>query len=182
MLLQGLYHRSLFIVSKCWIFARHIHPMGNLGSNWKRGCYLEVLSWTSSLIPIRRALCPRNSWTFSFILPYLSEMMFVDISLDCVVSQRPLCGTLFRIPCTPTLMFPYSRRMMIVLRRPLHSVVSDRNVLGIFIPLPPAVLIGFTHEANIAFEAGLAKFCFSVLWWSCFTQVNKAPWFLFHVL
>ena len=52
---------------------------------------------------------------------------------------------------------------MIVLRRPLHSIVSDRNVLGIFVPLPPAVLIGFTPEANIAFEAGLAKFCFSVL-------------------
>ena len=48
--------------------------------------------------------------------------------------------------------------MMIVLRRPLHSVVSDRNVLGILVPLSPAVLIGFTHEANIALEAGLAKF------------------------
>ena len=48
-------------------------------------------------------------------------------------------------------------------RRPLHSVVSDRNGLGIFVPLPPAVLMGFTHEANIAMEAGLAKFCFSVL-------------------
>ena len=52
---------------------------------------------------------------------------------------------------------------MIVLRRPLHSVVSDRNGLGIVVPLPPAVLIGFTHEANIALEAGLAKLCFSVL-------------------
>ena len=62
-----------------------------------------------------------------------------------------------------SLMFPYSRRMMIVLRRPLHSVVSDRNDLGIFVPLPPAVLMGFKHEANIALEAGLAKFCFSVL-------------------
>ena len=37
-----------------------------------------------------------------------------------------------------------------VLRRPLHSVDSDRNVLGIFVPLSPAVLLGFTHEANIA--------------------------------
>ena len=48
--------------------------------------------------------------------------------------------------------------MMIVLREPLQSLVSDRNVLGIFVPLPPAVLRGFTHEANIALEAGLAKF------------------------
>ena len=99
--------------------------------------------------------------------------MFVDNSLDCVVSQRPLWGILVRLPWTLSLMFPYSRRMMLVLIRPLHSVVSHRNVLGIFIPLPPAVLIGFTHEANIALEAGLAKFCFSVLCWSCFTHGNK---------
>ena len=60
-------------------------------------------------------------------------------------------------------------------KRPLHSVVSDRNVLGIFVPLSPAVLIGFTHEANIALEAGLAKFCFSVLCSSCFSHGKKAP-------
>ena len=89
--------------------------------------------------------------------------MFVDISLNCVVSQRPLCGTLVRFPGTVSLMFPYSRRMMLVLIRPMHSVVSDRNVLGIFVPLPPAVLIGFTDEANIVLEGGLANFCFSVL-------------------
>ena len=40
-----------------------------------------------------------------------------------------------------------------MLREPLQSVVSDRNVLGIFVPLPPAVLIEFTHEANIVLEA-----------------------------
>ena len=45
-----------------------------------------------------------------------------------------------------------------MLIRPLHSVFSHRNVLGIFVPLPPAVLIGFTHEAIIALEAGLDKF------------------------
>ena len=63
---------------------------------------------------------------------------------------------------------------MIVLRRPLHSVDSDRNFLGIFVTVPPAVLIGFTHEANIALEAGLAKFSFSVLCLSFFTHGNKA--------
>ena len=68
---------------------------------------------------------------------------------------------------------------MIVLRRPLHSVVSDRNVLGIFVPLSPAVLIGFTHEANIALEAGLAKFCFSVLCSSCFSHGKKLLDFCF---
>ena len=37
-----------------------------------------------------------------------------------------------------------------MLRLTLHSVVSDKNVLGIFVSLSPAVLLGFTHEANIA--------------------------------
>ena len=69
--------------------------------------------------------------TFSFILPYLSELMFVDNSLDSVVSQRPLCGTLVRIPRPLSLMFPYSRRVMIVLRRSLYGVVSDGRVLGL---------------------------------------------------
>ena len=47
-------------------------------------------------------------------------------------------------------------------RSQLHSVVSERHGLGIFVLLPPAVLMGFTNEANIVLEAGLAKFCFSV--------------------
>ena len=46
MWLQGLYLRNLFLCSKCWILPRHIHPMGNLGPNWKCGCYLELFSWT----------------------------------------------------------------------------------------------------------------------------------------
>ena len=74
-----------------------------------------------------------------------------------------------------SLVIPYSRRMMKVLRWPLHSVVSDRNVLGIVVPLPPAVLKGFTHEANIALKAVLAKFCFSVLCSSGFTHGTNAP-------
>ena len=48
-------------------------------------------------------------------------------------------------------------------KTPMHSVVSDRNDLGIFFPLPPAGLMGFKNEANIVWEAGLSKFCFSVL-------------------
>ena len=99
----------------------------------------------SGLLVIRRVLSPQNSWTSSFMHPYSWEMIFIDKSLDCVVSQRPLCGTLVRLPWTLSLMFPYSRRIMIVLRWPLHSVASHRNVLGIFVPLPPAVLMGFNH-------------------------------------
>ena len=65
--------------------------------------------------------------------------MIVDISLDCVGSQRPLWGTLVRLLRRLSLMFPYSRRVMIVLRRSLYGVVSDGRVLGLFVPLPPAV-------------------------------------------
>ena len=53
-------------------------PNGESGSQGNA----DVSSWCypgrSSLIPIWRALSPRNSLTFSFILPYLSEMRFVD--------------------------------------------------------------------------------------------------------
>ena len=65
--------------------------------------------------------------------------MIVDISLDCVLSQRPLWDTLVRVPRQLSLMFPSSRRVMIVLRLSLYGVVSDGRVLGIFVPLPPAV-------------------------------------------
>ena len=77
--LQGLYLHTLFLGSKCWILTRHNHQMGNMVpidnavDSWR--CTL----WRSSLITIRRALNPRNSWIFSFILPYLSEMMFLII-------------------------------------------------------------------------------------------------------
>ena len=86
--------------------------------------------------------------------------MIVDISLDCVVSQRPLCGTLVRPPRQLSLMFPYSRRVMIVLRWSLYGVVSDGRVLGLLVPLPPAVLAGFPQGANISFEAGFARIVF----------------------
>ena len=65
--------------------------------------------------------------------------MIVDISLDCVVSQRTLWGTLIRLPRPLSLMFPSSCTVMIVLRRSLYGVVSDGRVLGLFVPLPPEV-------------------------------------------
>ena len=65
--------------------------------------------------------------------------MLVDISLECVVSQRPLYGTLARLPRTLSLLFPFSRRTMIVLRRSLYGVVSDGRVLGLLVRLPPPV-------------------------------------------
>ena len=101
--------------------------------------------------------------------------MIVDISLDCVGSQRPLWGTLVRLPRPLSLMFPYSRRVMIVLRRSLYGVVSDGRVLGLFVPLPPAVLTGFPQGANISLEAGFGRIAFSVLCSSCFTHRTEAP-------
>ena len=65
--------------------------------------------------------------------------MIVDISVDCVRSLRPVWGTLVRLPRPLSLMFPYSRRVMIVLRGYLYGVVSDGRVLGLFVPLPPSV-------------------------------------------
>ena len=101
--------------------------------------------------------------------------MIVDISLDSVVSQKPLCATLIRVRRPLSLMFPCSRRMMIVVRGSLYGAVSDRHIFGIFFPLSPAVMIGFTQESNISLEAGLAKFCFSVLCSSGFTHGPNAP-------
>ena len=86
--------------------------------------------------------------------------MIVDISLDCVVSQRPLWDSLVRLPRPLSLMFPYSRRVMIVLRRSLYGVASDRRVLGLFVPLPPAVLTGFPQGASISLEAGFGRIVF----------------------
>ena len=65
--------------------------------------------------------------------------MFVDISLNSVVSQRPLVGTLLRLPRPLSLIVPYSRRLMIVLRLALQRVVSDGLAFGLFVPLPQQV-------------------------------------------
>ena len=39
----------------------------------------------------------------------------------------------------------------------------EGHVFDLFLILPPPFLIGFTQEANIPLEAGLAKICFLVL-------------------
>ena len=86
--------------------------------------------------------------------------MIVDISLGCVVSQRPLRGTHVRLPRPISLMFPYSRRVMIVLGRSLYGVVSDGLVLCLFIPLPPAVFTGFPEGTNISLEVAFGRIVF----------------------
>ena len=102
--------------------------------------------------------------------PFSREMMIVDISLDCVMSQRPLYGTLVRIPCQLSLMFPSSRRMMRVLRRSLYGVVSGGRFMGLFVPLPPAVFTGFPQGANISLEAGFGRIVF----------LKSAVFYVFH--
>ena len=101
--------------------------------------------------------------------------MIVDISLDCVGSQRPLWVPLVRLPGLLSLIFPYSRRVMIVLRRSLNGVVSDGRVLGLFVPLPPAVLTGFPWEQAFRWKRVLAELSNSVLCSSCSTHGAKAP-------
>ena len=56
-----------------------------------------------------------------------------------------------------------------------YGFVSDGHVYGLFIPLPPQVLIGYTQEANISLEVGFGQILFSVLCSSCFTHGTKAP-------
>ena len=59
--------------------------------------------------------------------------------------------------------FPHvslSRRVIIVLTRSLYGVVSDGCVLGLFIPLPPAVLTGFPQESYISLESGFGRIVF----------------------
>ena len=63
-------------------------------------------------------------------------------------------GPLVRLPRRLSLMFPYPRRVMIVLRRSLYGVVYDGRVLGLFVPKPPVVLTGLPQGSNISLEAG----------------------------
>ena len=51
---------------------------------------------------------------------------------------------------------------MIVLRRSLFGVISDGRLLGLFVPLRPAVLTGFSQEANISLEAGVGRIVFLI--------------------
>ena len=46
---------------------------------------------------------------------------------------------------------------MIVLGQSLYGVFSDGRVLGLFVPLPPAVLTGFPQGASISLEAGFGR-------------------------
>ena len=42
----------------------------------------------------------------------------------------------------------------------MYGVVSDGRVLGLFVPLPPAVLTGFPQGASISSEVGFGRIVF----------------------
>ena len=134
-----------------------------------------MLSWTLFFNTNKKGAESSKFLKVSFMLPYSREMMIVDISLYCGVSQRPVSGTLVRLPRPLSLMFQNSRIVMIVLRRSLYSVVSDGRVLGLFVPLSPAGLTGFPREQTFRWKRVLAELCFSVLCSSCFTHGINAP-------
>ena len=64
---------------------------------------------------------------------------------------------------------------MIVLRRSLYGVVSDGRVLGLFVPLPPAILTGYPQGANISLEAGFGRIAFLSAVFVVFHSGSKAP-------
>ena len=77
-----------------------------------------------------------------------------------------LCGvsetTLGHSRQASTTTFPHvslSRRVMIVLRRSLYGVVSDGRVLGLFVPLSPAVL-RISPGSKHSLEAGFGRIVF----------------------
>ena len=47
-----------------------------------------------------------------------------------------------------------------MLRWSLYGAVSEAHIFGLFVPLPPAVMIGFTQEANISLEAAVGRIGF----------------------
>ena len=47
-----------------------------------------------------------------------------------------------------------------MLRRSLYGAVSEAHIFGLFVPLPPAVMIGFTQEANILLEVAVVQIVF----------------------
>ena len=47
-----------------------------------------------------------------------------------------------------------------MLRRSLYGVVSEGRVLGLSVPLPPAVLTGFPQGAKISLEAVFGRIVF----------------------
>ena len=61
-----------------------------------------------------------------------------------------------------------------MLRRSLYGVVSDGRVLGLFVPLPPAVLTGFPQGANFSLEVAVGRIVFLSAVFIVFAHCTKA--------
>ena len=57
----------------------------------------------------------------------------------------------------------------------LYGVVSHGRVLGLFVPLPPAVLTGFPQGASNWLEAGFGRIVFLSAVFVVFHSGSKAP-------
>ena len=64
---------------------------------------------------------------------------------------------------------------MILLIRSLYGVVSDGRVLGLFVPLPPAVLTEFPQGSNISLEARFGRIVFLSAVFVVFHSPTEAP-------
>ena len=62
-----------------------------------------------------------------------------------------------------------------MLRRSLYGVVSDGRVLGLFVPLPPAVMTGLPQGASISLEVGFGRIVFLSAVFGLFHSREKAP-------
>ena len=62
-----------------------------------------------------------------------------------------------------------------MLRRSLYGVVSDGRVLGLFVPLPPAVLTGFPQGANISLEEDFGRIVFLSAVFVVFHSPYRSP-------
>ena len=100
--------------------------------------------------------------------------MIVDISLDCVVSETTM-GHSRQASATTFPHVPYSRRVMIVLRRSLYGVVSDGRVWTFSFHCRQQFSQDFPMEQTFHWKRVLAELSFSLLCSSCFTHGTKAP-------
>ena len=53
--------------------------------------------------------------------------------------------------------------------------IFDGHVFGLFVPLPPLFLIGFTQEANISLEVAIVQIVFLSAVFIVFTHGTKTP-------
>ena len=91
------------------------------------------------------------------------------------------CGTIVRFPLLLFLMFPYSRRVMRVLRRSLYGVDSGGRVLCLSFLCRQQFWQDFPREQTFRWKRVFAEMSFSVLCSSGSTHGTKAPWILFHL-